>query len=39
MMGADLIIRESTTGAVIAIAAVAALLSHEHAYSLMRAHG
>jgi Protein of unknown function (DUF2637) len=39
MMGADRIIRWSTAGAVIGVAAVAAVASYEHAYDLVRAHG
>ena len=38
-MGADRIIRWSTAGAVIGVAAVAAVASYEHAYGLVRAHG
>jgi len=33
------IIRWSTAGAVVGIAAVAAVASYEHAYALVRAHG
>jgi hypothetical protein len=33
------IIRWSTAGAVIGVAAVAAVASYEHAYALVRAHG
>ena len=39
MTGADKIIRWSTAGAVVGVAAVAAVTSYEHAYALMRAHG
>jgi hypothetical protein len=39
MMAADRIIRWSTAGAVIGVAAVAAVASCEHAYDLVRAHG
>jgi hypothetical protein len=39
MMAAGRIIRWSTTGAVIGLAAVAAVASDEHAYDLVRAHG
>ena len=38
-MAADRIIRWSTAGAVIGVAAVAAVASYEHAYDLVRAHG
>jgi hypothetical protein len=37
--GADQIIRWSTAGAVVGVAAVAAVASYEHAYALVRAHG
>jgi hypothetical protein len=36
---ADRVIRWTTAGAVIAVAAVAAVASYEHAYDLVRAHG
>lgn len=39
MMAADRIIRWTTAAAVIGVAAVAAVASHEHAYALVRAHG
>jgi len=39
MTTADRIIRWSTAGAVVGVAAVAAVASHEHAYALVRAHG
>ena len=39
MMAADRIIRWSTAGAVVGVAAVAAVASYEHAYALVRAHG
>jgi uncharacterized protein DUF2637 len=39
MTGADRIIRWSTAGAVVCVAAVAAVASYEHAYALVRAHG
>ena len=39
MTAADRIIRWSTAGAVIGVAAVAAVASYEHAYDLVRAHG
>jgi len=39
MMSADRIIRWTTAGAVIGVAAVAAVASYEHAYALVRAHG
>jgi hypothetical protein len=38
-MAADRIIRWSTAGAVVGVAAVAAVASYEHAYDLVRAHG
>lgn len=38
-MGADRVIRWSTAGAVVGVAAVAAVASYEHAYDLVRAHG
>jgi Protein of unknown function (DUF2637) len=38
-MMADRIIRWSTAGAVVGVAAVAAVASYEHAYDLVRAHG
>jgi hypothetical protein len=37
--GADQIIRWSTAGAVVGVAAVAAVASYEHAYALVRVHG
>jgi hypothetical protein len=37
MMAADRIIRWSTAGAVVGVAAVAAVASYEHAYDLVRA--
>jgi len=39
MMAAGRIIRWSTAGAVVGVAAVAAVASYEHAYDLVRAHG
>jgi hypothetical protein len=36
---ADRIIRWSTAGAVVGVAAVAAVASYEHAYDLVRVHG
>jgi uncharacterized protein DUF2637 len=39
MMAADRVIRWTTAGAVIGVAAVAATASYEHAYTLVRAHG
>jgi hypothetical protein len=39
MMAADRTIRWSTAGAVVGVAAVAAVASYEHAYDLVRAHG
>jgi hypothetical protein len=39
MTGADRIIRWSTAGAVVGVAAVAAVASYEHAYDLVQAHG
>ena len=39
MMAADRVIRWSTAGAVVGVAAVAAVASYEHAYDLVRAHG
>ena len=38
-MTADLVIRWTTAGAVVGVAAVAAVASYEHAYALVRAHG
>lgn len=38
-MTAEYIIRWSTAGAVLGVAAVAAVASYEHAYDLVRAHG
>jgi hypothetical protein len=39
MMAADRVIRWTTAGAVLGVAAVAAVESYEHAYALVRAHG
>jgi len=39
MSGADRVIRWSTAGAVLGVAVVAAVVSYEHAYDLVRAHG
>ena len=39
MMDADRVIRWTTAGAVVGVAAVAAVASYEHAYALVRAHG
>jgi hypothetical protein len=39
MIAADRIIRWTTAGAVVGVAAVAAVASYEHAYALVRAHG
>jgi hypothetical protein len=39
MTSADQVIRWSTAGAVVGVAAVAAVASYEHAYELVRAHG
>jgi hypothetical protein len=39
MIAADRIIRWTTAGAVVGVAAVAAVASYEHAYDLVRAHG
>jgi hypothetical protein len=39
MMAADRIIRWTTAGAVLGVAAVAAVASYEHAYELVQAHG
>jgi hypothetical protein len=39
MTAADQIIRWTTAGAVVGVAAVAAVASYEHAYDLVRAHG
>jgi hypothetical protein len=39
MTAADQVIRWSTAGAVVGVAAVAAVASYEHAYALIRAHG
>ena len=39
MTGTDRIIRWSTAGAVVGVAAVAAVASYEHAYALVRMHG
>lgn len=39
VMAADRVIRWTTAGAVIGVAAVATVASYEHAYALVRAHG
>jgi hypothetical protein len=39
MMAADRVIRWTTAGAVLGVAAVAAVASYEHAYALVRVHG
>ena len=39
MSGADRVIKWSTAGAVLGVAAVAAVASYEHAFDLVRAHG
>jgi hypothetical protein len=39
MSAADRVIRWSTAGAVVGVAAVAAVASYEHAYDLVQAHG
>jgi hypothetical protein len=39
MTGTEQVIRWSTAGAVLGVAAVAAVASYEHAYDLVRAHG
>lgn len=39
MMAADPIMRWSTAGAMVGVAAVAAFVSYEHAYALVLAHG
>ena len=39
MTAADRVIRWTTAGAVLGVAAVAAVASYEHAYALVRAHG
>jgi hypothetical protein len=39
MMAADRVIRWTTAGAVVGVAAVAAVASYEHAYALVQAHG
>jgi Protein of unknown function (DUF2637) len=39
MMTADRVIGWTTAGAVLGVAAVAAVASYEHAYDLVRAHG
>src|ERR1700751_2637735 len=39
MTAADRVIRWTTAGAVVGVAAVAATASYEHAYALVRAHG
>ena len=39
MTAADRVIRWTTAGAVVGVAAVAAVASYEHAYALVRAHG
>jgi hypothetical protein len=38
-MAADRVIRWSTAGAVVGVAAVATVVSYEHAYAFVRAHG
>jgi hypothetical protein len=39
MSGTDGIIRWSTAAAVVGVAVVAAVVSYEHAYALVRTHG
>ena len=39
MPAADRVVRWSTAGVVVGVAAVAAVASYEHAYALVRAHG
>jgi len=39
MTGTDRVIRWSTAGVVVGVAAVAAVASYEHAYALVRVHG
>jgi len=39
MIGTDEVIRWSTAGAVLGVAAVAAMASYDHAYDLVRMHG
>jgi hypothetical protein len=39
MSGGDRVIKWSTVGVVLGVAAVAAVASYEHAYDLVRAHG
>ena len=39
MTRTDLVIRRSAAGAVVGVAAVAAVASYEHAYDLVRMHG
>jgi hypothetical protein len=39
MTGGDRVVRWSRAGAVVGVAAVAALVSYWHAYALVRAHG
>jgi hypothetical protein len=39
MTSTDCVIRWSTAGAVVGVAAIAAVASYEHAYALVRAHG
>jgi hypothetical protein len=39
MMAADRVIRWTTAGAVVGVAAIAGVASYEHAYALVRAHG
>jgi hypothetical protein len=39
LVAADRVIRLTTAGAVLGVAAVAAVASYEHAYSLVRMHG
>jgi hypothetical protein len=38
-MAADRVTRSTTAVAVVGVATVAAVVSHEHAYDLVRAHG
>jgi hypothetical protein len=38
-MAADRVIRWTTAGAALGVAAVAAVASYEHSYALVRAHG
>jgi hypothetical protein len=39
MTAADRVIRWTTAGAAVGVAAIAAVASYEHAYALVRAHG